>query len=617
MQSSEVELNKEEIEIYNCIKNINNLKSFFLFAGAGSGKTHSLVKILQKYKKEHSIDLRNFNKKIAIITYTNAACEEIRTRLDYDDSFVVSTIHSFVWELIKPYQRDIKESLKMFLNHEIQQLEEKIHNAKNKNSKTCLGNIEKLENKKRRIQNIENIKVFSYEPNGINIGKDYLNHTEVISIGAEFIANKLLMQSILVQKYPILFIDESQDTNKNLMEAFFEVQKNNENRFSLGLFGDIMQRIYFDGKERLDENLPEGWCTPEKKYNFRSYSRIIDLANSIRNETDKRVQIAAKQDGTGFVNFFIIDTRKGNNKNEQEAMIRNKMAEITQDALWNDAKEVKTLILEHHMAANRGGFSNFLMPLYAIDEYRTRLLDGSLPEIDFLKKVLYDLIQAYKNNNKVKITQIVKKYSVLLSRDALKKCENQKENLNKVQNALDELFSILDTNNATLKDILENTKKNSLFELPDIFNIVLKSTSDEICEQNDELYAWQQALNCSISEFESYSDYISESSPFGTHQGVKGLEFDRVLAVIDDEESKGFMFKYEKLFGITPLTNTDVQNQSEGKETSVDRARRLFYVICTRAKQSLAVVAYTNQPGELKEQIMQKGWFAEKEIITI
>ena len=66
MQNSIIELNEEELEIYECIKNLHNLKSFFLFAGAGSGKNHSLVKILQKYKKDYSQNLKSFNKQIKL-----------------------------------------------------------------------------------------------------------------------------------------------------------------------------------------------------------------------------------------------------------------------------------------------------------------------------------------------------------------------------------------------------------------------------------------------------------------------------------------------------------------------------------------------------------------------
>ena len=65
--------------------------------------------------------------------------------------------------------------------------------------------------------------------------------------------------------------------------------------------------------------------------------------------------------------------------------------------------------------------------------------------------------------------------------------------------------------------------------------------------------------------------YVSDNSSFGTHQGIKGLEFPRVMVILDDEESRGFLFSYEKLFGAKAPTQTDIKNESEGKETSVDR----------------------------------------------
>jgi len=54
-----------------------------------------------------------------------------------------------------------------------------------------------------------------------------------------------------VRPLPILLIDESQDTNKALIEALFAVQAAHCSRFLLGLLGDMMQRIYNDGKEGL------------------------------------------------------------------------------------------------------------------------------------------------------------------------------------------------------------------------------------------------------------------------------------------------------------------------------------------------------------------------------
>jgi DNA helicase-2/ATP-dependent DNA helicase PcrA len=113
------------------------------------------------------------------------------------------------------------------------------------------------------------------------------------------------------------------------------------------------------------------------------------------------------------------------------------------------------------------------------------------------------------------------------------------------------------------------------------------------------------------------TEYINGQSPFFTHQGVKGLEFPRVMAIIDDSEMREFLFSYDKLFGIKSKTTTDINNEREGKETGIDRTRRLFYVICSRAEESLAVVAYTDNPAGLKVGLSGNGWFNDDEIIIL
>ena len=50
---------------------------------------------------------------------------------------------------------------------------------------------------------------------------------------------------------------------------------------------------------------------------------------------------------------------------------------------------------------------------------------------------------------------------------------------------------------------------------------------------------------------------------------------------------------YEKLFGAKAKSDTDVKNECDGKDTSITRTARLFYIACTSAKNSLAIVAYT------------------------
>ena len=81
--------------------NLENPKSFFLFAGAGSGKTRALVEAMKMFREKYGQEFRLSARKVAVITYTNAACDEIKHRIDYDYIFAISTINSFAWELIR------------------------------------------------------------------------------------------------------------------------------------------------------------------------------------------------------------------------------------------------------------------------------------------------------------------------------------------------------------------------------------------------------------------------------------------------------------------------------------------------------------------------------------
>ena len=225
---------------------LENPTSFFLFAGAGSGKTRSLVTALYGLREKYGRQLRLQGQRIGVITYTNAACDEIKERLNFDQLVEVSTIHSFVWSLIRGFHIDIKKWLVVNLDIEIKNLEEQ--QRKGRAGKAALDREKSIKTKQERLASLDQIKRFIYNPNGENYGKDSLNHSEVIKIGADFLLEKPLMQELLVNKFPILLIDESQDTNRFLMDAFFKVQSLHAKRFALGLFGDTMQRIYADGK---------------------------------------------------------------------------------------------------------------------------------------------------------------------------------------------------------------------------------------------------------------------------------------------------------------------------------------------------------------------------------
>lgn len=123
-------------------------------------------------------------------------------------------------------------------------------------------------------------------------------------------------------------------------------------------------------------------------------------------------------------------------------------------------------------------------------------------------------------------------------------------------------------------------------------------------------------LSCPVRQFLPYEVYVAEESPFRTQQGIKGAEFDRVLVVLDDEEGTHTQFSYEKYLGLKPPSDTDLKNLRDGKETTVDRTRRLFYVSCTRALKDLAVVLFTADPGTAAVSLRHVGIFNDTNILT-
>jgi DNA helicase-2/ATP-dependent DNA helicase PcrA len=100
----------------------------------------------------------------------------------------------------------------------------------------------------------------------------------------------------------------------------------------------------------------------------------------------------------------------------------------------------------------------------------------------------------------------------------------------------------------------------------------------------------QAFLDCQVGELWAYRRYFTEESPFATHDGVKGAQFERVLVVVDDEEAAFNQYFYGKYFGYAPLSDNGQARIDAVEETVLDRTRRLFYVCCSRAVKDLAVV---------------------------
>lgn len=623
--------------IIECL-HLSKPKSFFLYAGAGSGKTRSLVNAVRKtIDSEHGRHLTLTGKKIGVITYTNAACDEIKQRLEFDPRVEVMTIHAFSWSLIEGFNADIRHWVARNLEEEIADLEEQQRKGR-PNTKAGVERLRSMESKRRRLARLDSIIKFIYSPTSDNRTRDSLNHSEVISMTADFLTSKPGLRRMLVSRCPVVLIDESQDTNRALMDAFLNLEEEFHGRFSLGLFGDMMQRIYSDGKDRLDKAIPPRWATPRKRMNHRCPSRVIEVINSIRRDVDGEEQVPRSDAARGVVRVFIA-SQTGVDPFTTEAVVRQRMATITGDQAWRNSDTVKTLALEHLMSARRFGFVEFFEPLWTIDNLRTNLLQGTGGGLGFFIHDVLPLVKALRANDRFGATAIIKSSSPLLDRGTLQQAgSNQVAQLSKAKAACDGLLALItEQPEVTAQAVLEFVAQTGLFAVPDTLAPFVPGESKAAAAEEDatrgdqaagsegeepedtspELSAWSKSLGAPFSQIERYDLYVRGLSQFGTHQGVKGLEFPRVLVVINDDEARGFLFAYDKFFGTKDKSKADLENETAGRETGSDRARRLFYVTCSRAEKSLAIVYYSPDPALARDAILQYGWFAQDEVELI
>ncbi|MGR9578379.1 UvrD-helicase domain-containing protein [Pandoraea sputorum] len=614
---------------------LGNPRSFFLYAGAGSGKTRSLVSAVRKtVDGAQGRQLTLTGKKIGVITYTNAACDEIKQRLEFDPRVEVMTIHAFSWSLIEGFNADIRQWVAKNLEEEIAELEEQ-HQKGRPNTKAGAERLRSMESKRRRLARLDSIVKFIYSPTSDNRTRDSLNHSEVIAMTASFLTNKPGLRLMLVSRCPVLLIDESQDTNKVLMDAFLHLEEEFHGRFSLGLFGDMMQRIYSDGKERLDKFIPARWAMPRKRMNHRCPSRVVEVINSIRHDVDGEEQVPRSDAEKGVVRVFIAP-QAGVDPSAIEAAVRQRMATIAGDPAWQNSDTVKTLALEHLMSARRFGFAEFFEPLWAIDNLRTSLLQGTGAGLGFFIRDVLPLVKALRANDRFGATAIVKASSPILDRAVLQEAgSNQVAQLSKAKAACDGLLALItEKPEINAQAVLEFVAQTCLFSIPDTLAPFVSGDDKAVAAENNarqgdqfgrtegeegentspELSAWSKALEAPLSQIERYDLYARGQSQFGTHQGVKGLEFPRVLVVINDDEARGFLFAYDKFFGTKEKSKADLENEASGRETGSDRTRRLFYVTCSRAEKSLGIVYYSPDPALARNAILQYGWFTQDEV---
>lgn len=603
---------------------------FVMVAGAGSGKTTSLIKALSTIINLYGNELKKRRQRVACITYTEIAAEEIWADVGNDPLVHVSTIHSFMWMIVRTFQNDIRQWVGRRIEEKIEERRtEAAAFGRRTQQRTRDKNQRDIDRYELERERIASVKSFTY-----GTGSDYprgvLGHDDVLRIATQFLAERKLFRSLLAQQFPFVFVDESQDTTEAVVSALKSVAAQMKGQFCLGFFGDPMQRIYMTGAGPI--SLEEGWVPIEKPENFRCPTAVLTVANAIRQTGDGLIQTRGRTIQIGGDEKFLAGTARifilpaDNRRDERVTAVRNWIAQANGDDVWKSGS-IKVLVIVHRMAAKRLGFGQLYAALNdkAPSSFGDGFLDATAWPVRPFDKFALPLADAIANGREFEAMTILRNASPLLEKETLPKTGVSKL-LAELREASLQLHKMLTPGSTTTnRQVLEHIRKHRLATLdPRIISyldvrVPPSTDGTEIADQEEvdrELQSMDRFFACPAVEFRGYRNYIAEQSPFSTQQGIKGAEFERVLVIADDEEGTHFQFSYDKYFGIKALSDRDRANLAEGKETQVERTRRLFYVCCTRAMTDLAVIVFTADVGAAEKAIRAMNLFPHEQIIT-
>lgn len=532
---AEAEANKIDAQIIDSLQAGQN---FRVEAGAGSGKTYSLIRVVEWIQANKWAEYRRKKQTVVCITYTNAAADVITERLTKDSFIFPSTVHSFAWNAIKQYQS--------FLIN-------------------IVANEDDFTSGEGDFSNITEVAYtlgHRYKENGVQ----YLYHDDVLKLFCRLLDNAKFRR-VFADKYPLILIDEYQDSYKPIIDRFVGFFISEDNGPQFGFFGDAWQTIYQSNKAcgLIEHNNIK---VIKKGSNFRSAPRIVELLNNLRPDLPQK---SAIDDFEGEVAVITCEDYTGPRRAERnfkddlpagELKVRlNKICEKVKQNTPAD-ESLKALMLTHKVLAMQQGYEQLL------DILNDGLRNKEDPFLLFFMNIVEPVYDALTTANMQLLfdTLGIKRYPIT------KKSEKTK--WKDLQEQLEE------ARKKKAIDVFEVINQTKIIPIPP----QLDGYYHLYCEEPETIYAKdatiQSFLNLDYAQFTAAIDFLYPDAIFSTEHGVKGEEYDNVVFTI----SKGWnQYQFEVYAPIMTRYATIPKN----KQASFERNRNLFYVCCSRAKKRL------------------------------
>lgn len=593
-----------ESEADNLVRKcLDGRRSFAMIAGAGSGKTSSLVDALGQVRDREGLALRKNGQRIACITFTNRAVDVIKARLGFDDLYLVSTLHGFLWGQISHFHKDIRQALRESrIPGLIEKAQKDDNGGKSKKAQKARAKIERLT---EQVAAIGSVDIFKYTDTSFSdYGNGQIGHDDVIEIATYLFANNATFRRITGLRFPYIFVDEAQDTFEGIVSGLNLVCVG-EGLPVIGYFGDPWQQIYDRSTGTFEP--PPGGEVIKKAENFRCSQSVIRLLNAYRGDVD---QYAAGVNAAceGSVEFLLVTAEEPTEprKRYSEEQIERALARMdaaVEDWGWAGRSDVMKLFLARQMIARRLGFAD-LNRLFTGDYASSRAQDAFEQGEHFLLKpflsTICPLIAAQGQGDDRKIINLLRRDSPAFAVDGLNAGKSLKFMIETSKALVDQLQALWGTE--TIGVILRFCIDKQIIQ-----------SSERLCEHLDrapriepfdeELHGHDKGDWLADSLFQMtptpvsrYADYLDKNTSYSTQHGVKGEEYKKVMVVYDDVEAAWSHYSFNKT--LTPLTS--------GEPTDRQRSltQKLAYVAFSRAREDLRVLLFTQNPEGARAELI-------------
>jgi superfamily I DNA/RNA helicase len=538
----------------------------------GSGKTRVLTSRVQRALA----DVTSRKRRIVAMTYTNRAADEIKNRLDRLDieqsQLWAGTIHSFAIEWIlkpyAPYASRLQTGFEVADEFFTERLRRDLRQAHGASTSEVIHTRRARDGSRGNDTTLAKAIIADYDAKLTSLR--LIDYDDVLYLAYKLVSDNVEIAATLASLIELFCVDEIQDTQDLQYGIVSCIVRSGEGRTKVFCVGDANQAIYDSlgavsktpteiaeefGLERIEQRPLSG--------NYRSTQRILNLCQAIRPAGPAIKALSPIAGEAGRITFLNQNCTRG----EVPLVVANYVRESLNAGIpereicivapqWNHVRSIARDLVK--LLPTVSFDAPGLSPLYAQRESiwfkigRLFLTSPSAPLFGTRMRWAWDVINDLRDTYEVNLTgSLATARGLLRSVNSIYSAETDGlEYLRKVFQRLEAILGVYEDTHSTL------------FVAQRIF---FDKAEDRIASDGSAF---------DVTDLRKLFKHPSGVT-VQTCSGIKGEEFETVIAF---GLLRGYVPHWRDIF------------ESAGRHAD-DRESKLLYVVCSRAKMRLHLIA--------------------------